>query len=182
MSTEDKKTSWKNGYWFTTGQRGLLYNVNDKKAECKNLVCLDYPSAKKFMSGTWSYGDFGPAPEEISEATGIKNHNIMMDYGAYKFPGVLSQDGTVIHGAGLTPACQVYNWISEEQLEAVKEDREPADAPSFPAYIKPQPEKPGKLVWFSGPPGDGKSTTAQLLAKNHGYAVSYTHLTLPTKA
>ena len=25
------------------------------------------------------------------------------------------------------------------------------------------------MIWFSGPPGVGKSTTAQLLARNHGY-------------
>ena len=27
----------------------------------------------------------------------------------------------------------------------------------------------GKLLWFSGPPGMGKSTTAQILARDHGY-------------
>merc|ERR1712223_1025591 len=31
------------------------------------------------------------------------------------------------------------------------------------------PGKPGKLLWFSGPPGAGKSITAQLLARNNGY-------------
>ena len=28
---------------------------------------------------------------------------------------------------------------------------------------------PGKLLWLSGAPGMGKSTSAQLLARNHGY-------------
>ena len=36
-------------------------------------------------------------------------------------------------------------------------------------HITPQPEKPGKIFWFSGPPGAGKSTTCQLLARKHGY-------------
>ena len=42
----------------------------------------------------------------------------------------------------------------------------------FPSisYIKPQPEKPGKILWVSGPPGAGKSTTCQLIARENNYA------------
>merc|ERR1719412_1908990 len=60
------------------------------------------------------------------------------------------------------------DWLSEEKLETLKKDRDPADAPSCPQY-KPQPDKPGKLLWFSGPPGSGKSTSAQLMGRKHGY-------------
>ena len=41
--------------------------------------------------------------------------------------------------------------------------------PSYPSYITPKPEKEGKIVWFSGVPGAGKSTTAQMMAKEKGY-------------
>ena len=63
----------------------------------------------------------------------------------------------------------IMNCLNDEELEALKEDREPVEAPKIPDYIKPQPGKPGKMLWFSGPPGAGKSTTAQLLARNNGY-------------
>ena len=33
----------------------------------------------------------------------------------------------------------------------------------------PQPEKPGRIIWVSGPPGAGKSTTCQLMARRNGY-------------
>ena len=62
----------------------------------------------------------------------------------------------------------VYDWLSEEKLEILKEDREPADAPNCPNH-KPNPDKLGKLLWFSGAPGTGKSTCAHLMGRQHGY-------------
>ena len=41
----------------------------------------------------------------------------------------------------------------------------PASCP----HIKPQPEKQGKIFWLSGPPGSGKSTTCQLMARKHDF-------------
>ena len=45
--------------------------------------------------------------------------------------------------------------------------RDPIEAPT--CQYKIQPENQGKLVWLSGPPGAGKSTTGQLLGKESGY-------------
>merc|ERR1712179_823857 len=51
-------------------------------------------------------------------------------------------------------------------------DFDPIEAP--PGPYKVQPEKihiyiEGKVIWLTGAPGMGKSTSAQLLARNHGY-------------
>ena len=58
-------------------------------------------------------------------------------------------------------------WITEEEAAAIEAAKEPMEAPSHP--YKEQPDNPGKLLWITGPPGLGKSTTAQLLAKTAGY-------------
>ena len=36
-------------------------------------------------------------------------------------------------------------------------------------HITPRPGTPGKVFWLSGPPGAGKSTTCQLMAREKGY-------------
>ena len=84
--------------------------------------------------------------------------------------GVVNNDGTQIHLKSFTPgSIDIIDWLSEEETNKLLADREPAEAPVLPDYIKVQPENQGKLLWFSGPPGAGKSTTAQLMAKKNGY-------------
>ena len=39
----------------------------------------------------------------------------------------------------------------------------------FLGPYKIQPEKKGKIIWLSGAPGMGKSTSAQMLGRDHGY-------------
>ena len=74
--------------------------------------------------------------------------------------------------------------ITENEFEEIMNDFEPIEAP--PGPYKLQPEKKGKIykyicylfltnflqgkiLWFTGGGGVGKSTSAQLLARNHGY-------------
>ena len=68
---------------------------------------------------------------------GIKNH------------GILSEGGTKIHLWGIKNEMEILNWLNKEDLEKVKEDRDPVDAPSC-AYFTPIPDKPGKIIWLSG--------------------------------
>ena len=36
-------------------------------------------------------------------------------------------------------------------------------------HITPKPGTSGKIIWLSGPPGAGKSTTCQLMARSNDY-------------
>ena len=46
-------------------------------------------------------------------------------------------------------------------------DCDAIEAPS--SHYKVEPERQGRLIWITGAPGLGKSTSAQLLSREHGY-------------
>merc|ERR1711973_628606 len=93
-----------------------------------------------------------------------------MEYGEmkpifYHDYGVIKDGGTKCYLKGLLQYS--VEKITEEQLIEIENDFDPIEAP--PGPYKLQPEKKGKLLWFSGAPGMGKSTSAQLLARDNGY-------------
>ena len=169
---------WHNGYWFNKKEKCVYSFVTDEKVETRNTITLDYPEIQQGQgNGIWSFGEFGPTPKELAAITGIDNFNMEMKYGKdnkIKFFGVLNENGTQIHmvtnviNHAAHKPFYVLDWYNKEDLEKLKNGRDSAEAPHCP-YAIPQPDKLGKLIWVSGPPGAGKSTTAQLIGRNHGY-------------
>merc|ERR1711936_576689 len=58
-------------------------------------------------------------------------------------------------------------WITNEEAEQMANSGDPISAPS--SHYKVEPERQGRLIWITGPPGLGKSTSAQILSRDHGY-------------
>merc|ERR1719458_1149247 len=120
------------------------------------------------MICTIKYGDFGPARKEVAEATGAERANFQIDMFGAKMAGVVDESGTKMTMWGMTNTLESMKWLSPEEIRKAKENRDDFDEPSCP-HITPKPGKPGKIFWLSGPPGAGKSTTCQLLARKNDY-------------
>ena len=121
-------------------------------------------------------GDFGPARKEVIEAAGgiSQNYNVQCSGmgGIMKNPGILSEDGTKIHvWGGFSQSLDCLALQSADDLKKLGDDRE--DNENLSSAYKIQPENQGKLIWLSGPPGAGKSTTGHLLAKTREDYVYY---------
>merc|ERR1712215_410354 len=113
--------------------------------------------------------DFGEADPEIRDLTGHKKYNIEFTYNFgkdFSELGVVSKDGLEITTRGMMGVTKMA-WVSAEDAVTIAADGDPINAPPGPYKI--QPGKLGKLLWITGAPGLGKSTSAQLICRNAGY-------------
>ena len=63
--------------------------------------------------------------------------------------GVINENGEQIHFIGYWGKMVVLNWLDDESLKKIKEDRDLYDFPICD-YFKPQPDNLGKLIWIAG--------------------------------
>ena len=63
-----KVCPWKDGYWvYKIEGTQYIQEVKGNDAVIRNLAQMDYPDIpdSDMNKGTWSYGDFGEAPEAL---------------------------------------------------------------------------------------------------------------------
>ena len=175
MSESCKKLPWKDGYYSDETFRLVLYhidgNVISRQFISEPLSQKDHP---RFSNGTLRYGDFGEADQEVTEKSGLTQYNVQISmpiFGNSVFvdlKATLSDDGENITFIEANKKLRALKWISEKDLIGLKNSGDPADA--LPTHYEIQnPDKPGKLIWISGGPGLGKSTSGLVLAKKFGY-------------
>jgi len=165
-----KAMPWTDGNYRVKDMSNMVFVVKGEKVSM--LMLNDTASAEEtddFKKGTWTYGDYGEAHASIVEASGESNYNIEMTIlgGKWITKGVVASCGKKIFVIGISNELDTYDWITEDQLTALREEGDSVDAPS--SHYKIQPEYQGKLLWISGPPGAGKSTSGQMLSKTAGY-------------
>ena len=156
---EDAGTPWRDGKYKRLDRGQDLITINGETV-----------TFNPFSKSKLKYGSFGEADPRIVEMTGERFYNLeirydligkeMTDY------GVLTEHGRkmVLKGnSGIVTRL----WITDEEAELIENDGDPIEAP--PSQYKVEPERQGRLIWISGPPGLGKSTSAQLLSREHGF-------------
>jgi len=122
---------------------------------------------------TFESGDFGEADDEVIKMTGQMRYTAVMRYKKWETDMmtkcVLSEDGRKFFFKSTlkTVPIGVLEWITQEEADIIANDGDSIEAPS--SHYKLEPERQGKIIWIIGAPGLGKSTTAQLLSRNHGY-------------
>merc|ERR1712062_292364 len=118
---------------------------------------------------TWKFGDFGETHPDVKKESGKTRYNVEMSAyeGMWKIPMVTSDDGKCLTFYGMSRCVDFMDWLSDEALAEFIASGDPHD--DLPHSYKVQPEYQGKILWLSGAPGLGKSTSAMLLGKNAGY-------------
>ena len=156
---EGAGTPWRNGK-YKSGDGG------------QDLITIDGEKVtfSSFNQAKLKYGSFGDADSKIVEMTGEGNYNVELsfDFIGKKMAdyGVLTEAGTKLTLKG-TSGIRTRLWITDEEAELLAKDGDPIEAPR--SHYKVEPERQGRLIWISGPPGLGKSTSAQLLSREHGF-------------
>ena len=119
---------------------------------------------------TFRHGVFGEVDEEIGERTGEKIYTVetrfeVMGKEIVNY-GVLVEEGTKFFVKTFV-GLWTLEWVTEEEAERLASDGDSILAPTSPYQL--EPERQGRLLWLTGRPGLGKSTSAQLLSRDHGY-------------
>lgn len=164
-----EQTPWKNGIYALNSGGAFLIKVEGRNIQTVTTAYLDFPDVTPVFEGsTWNHGDFGPAKKEVVEASGgIKNFNIEITiWTGVKHKAILNEEGSKIWHWD-NGKVNTFKWLSKEDLDEMREDREDIKEASCPYKI--QPENKGKLIFLSGPPGAGKSTVAQMMSKNYDF-------------
>jgi len=172
---EDNQMKLLDGYYKVNESLFVTWKVDGDKIECKDAYdTYDYKP-------TLHYGDFGEASDKIKEASGKQRYNMKITYyfamgekdenGEIKLipftdHGVVTDEGNKVYLKGMAPLF-TSEKITDEEFAALEDAYDDIEQPPGPYTV--QPNNQGKIVWLTGAPGSGKSTTAQLLGRLHGY-------------
>ena len=168
-SCKNSSTPWKNGYYHTATEPAKIWLVDGENAVLQPASGTPSDTENRIYKATWKFGDFGEALPDVAKESGKSRYNVEISmFGGKLCPkAVLSDDGKKLIHYGLGHCVDAFTWMSDEEVVEFKESGDPLDA--MPHQYKEQPDNQGKLIWLSGAPGLGKSTSGLLLARKANY-------------
>ena len=168
-SVTSSLTPWRDGCYHTTTEPGKLWLVDGENLVMHAASGTPSNTENRIYKGTWKFGDFGEAIPDVAKKSGKSRYNVDMTIlgGKWCPKAVLSDDGTRLTHYGIGHCVDEFTWMSDEEVENFKETGDPSDA--MPHQYKEDPDNQGKLIWLSGAPGLGKSTSGLLLARKANY-------------
>lgn len=119
---------WKTGYWVDKQRPAFFWHMTETTIKHDNVIMLEHPDLS-LEQENWKpveLGQFGPARKEVAEASGQEEYNIKV-FG--KAEGVLSADGSKMYFWGDNHKVAVQEWVSEEQMKAILDERDHIDSP-----------------------------------------------------
>ena len=133
-AAQDDKIPWKEGFWKMEGFNAMLLKTcGANQLSWKNLVALDFPHLENAWHNNLicKFGNKGKAREEIKSATGTEEYNIHIKSSFFDACGVLNEEGTKITIVGLTNKVEEWEWLDEERVNKLLENRDSYQAPRY---------------------------------------------------
>ena len=160
------------GFWYVEGGENNITEIKGVEGQRRQLWEFDMNPIQEGSKRTLAFGEFHEiTSKEIIKKTGAKHYNLEMKVDIFagkvvSFFGVASKDGKTMYIYSNDKMITVHK-LSPQKKEEILEARIHEDKLIPPGFI-PQPNVQGKIIFICGPPGAGKSTTAQYLAKEKG--------------
>ena len=168
------------GFWYVEGENNIT-EIKGVEGHRRQLWEFDLKPIREGSKCTITFGEFGEiTSQEIIEKTGAKHYNLesRVDFFAGQMVsiyGVASEDGQTMYYKSVMVEARhaedkmtTVNKLSPQKKKEILENRTHEDD-LIPPGFTPQPNVQGKIIFICGPPGAGKSTTAQYLAKEKGW-------------
>ena len=164
-----KSTMLVDGYYKSSLSPMLIMQIEGKSARFERLAHIGLGVQASRFFGPCNYGKFGSTAPEVKAKTRKEFYDAEFVFkdGGMKLYSVIGAEGKSFTMIGFYKDCETFIWMSKEELMTYQDTCDPADSPS--TFHKIQPVNQGKFLWLTGTGGAGKTTSAFLFGKKHGF-------------